>query len=132
MGKKQFLLFAIVMGLISLGFGIYIVVFEAQGFKTTTAVIDHVDETWTGTDADGISEYTYDVYVDYTVDGKQYHGRSDFYADGYEAGKEIKIYYNPENPEEIHGDAKGFGIYLIILGPVLIAAAGLMSLRGGA
>jgi len=49
-----------------------------------------------------------------------------------EAGKEVKIYYNPENPEEIHGDAKGFGLYLMILGPVLFAAAGMMSLRGAA
>ena len=132
MRKKQFLLAGLVIGLISLGIGIYMTFFETNGFKPATAVIDHVDETWVGTTGDEGSEYEYDVYVKYTVDGKDYYGRSDFYAPGYEAGKEIKIYYNPENPEEIHGDAKGFGLYLMILGPVLFAAAGMMSLRGAA
>lgn len=120
MGKRITLLCFILMGVLSLGFGSYLLFFQNRGYVKTTAVIDHVDKTFTGYDEDNHEEYDYQVYVNFTVDGTDYQAQSDYYQNGYDAGKEITIYYNPANPQQVHGDSKGFGIYLMILGPILI------------
>ena len=123
MNRKIFFIIFAVFGLALFGFGIYMTFFELNGYKETKAVIDHVDEIYIGMDEDGGSEYEYNVFVRYSVDGKEYYNESDFYAAGYEAGKEIKIYYNPDDPSQIHGNSQGFGIYLLILGPVVAAVS---------
>ena len=129
MKQRLFYLLFFLLGLATLCFGVYMRFFENNGYVKTTAIITQIDETYTGTDSDGHSEYDYDVYVDYTVDGKEYHGKSDLYQSNYEEGKEITIYYNPENPEEIHGDGKTFGLYLMIAGPVVMIIMAIMFFR---
>ncbi|MBR2811989.1 MAG: DUF3592 domain-containing protein [Solobacterium sp.] len=129
MQKRLFLILFILMGLAVGAFGGYTAFFETRGFEKTTAVITRIDETFTGYDDDNNPEYSYDVYVDYTVDGKEYSGMSDYYSGSYEEGKEITIYYNPADPTEIHGDAKNFGIYMMIIGPVVSIVALILLLR---
>ena len=112
--KKTALIVVAVIGVLALAFGIYLRYFETRGFVKTTAVIERIDENYLGTDADGHDDYQYDVYVMYSADGKTYHGRSDTYSAGYKEGKRIPIYYNPENPEEIHGDSRILAVACMI------------------
>jgi len=51
------------------------------------------------------------VYVKYTVSGQEYKNTLGYYTSGMYVGKEITIYYNPENPNDIQ--ASGFGAYII-------------------
>lgn len=130
MKKLLVLVITVLFGFLSLGLGIHTMFFQNKGYVKTTAVIDHVDKTVTGYDNHHHEEYDYQVFVNYTVDGTDYQSESDYYQNGYEAGKEIAIYYNPSNPQQIHGDSKGFGLYMIILGPILILAGVFIFLRG--
>ena len=57
----------------------------------------------------------HDVYVAYSVDGKEYNALSDTYSSSYFEGKEITIFYNPDNPAQIHGDSKLLGIILMAI-----------------
>lgn len=124
-----FILVFLVTGIVLCAMGVYTVFFEKRGYVQTDAVIDHIDEIWTGVDDDGYDEYEYDVYVAYQVDGRDYLSKSDYYQDGYEPGKQIKIYYNPSDPADIHGDSAGFGIFLMVLGPVVSVGALVALLR---
>ena len=127
--KKYAFIFGAVLGVLALAFGIYLRYFETRGFVKTTAVIERIDETYLGTDADGHADYQYDVYVEYYAKGKTYHGKSDIYSAGYKEGKKIPIYYNPENPEEIHGDSRNFAVACMLLGPIVTAGSMFMLIR---
>ena len=120
MRKVLFFIFVIILGLAAFAGGIFVTFIKGNGFIETTAVIDHIEEVYDGTGTD-TSDITHDVYVNYTVDGQEYSGKSDFYSPGYKAGKTIKIFYNPENPAEFTGNSRGFGIYMIIIGAALAA-----------
>ena len=114
MDTRETALLLMVAGVLVLAFGCYMTFFETKGYVETMAVIERIDRFTSGTD-----ETEYHVYVSYSVNGKTYNGMSDYYSAGYREGQEIKIFYNPDDPEQIHGDAKNFGIYLMVLGPVL-------------
>ena len=43
----------------------------------------------------------YDVYVSYTVEGKKYETKLNGYSSNFYEGKEIKIYYDKDNPNKI-------------------------------
>ena len=118
-GTKSTALAFMVVGVLVLAFGCYIAFFETKGYVATTAVIERIEEYESGIDADGFTEYSHDVYVSYSVNGRLYEAKSDYYSARYREGQEIKIFYNPDNPEQIHGDSKNFGIYMMVLGPVL-------------
>ena len=72
----------------------------------------------------------YDVYVKYNVNGKEYYERlkgqeisRDTITIGNENGKEITIYYNPDNPAEIKDkSASKGGIIVIIIGVLMVVA----------
>ena len=64
-------------------------------------------------------QYDYEVYVNYNVDGKDYSEKTDYYAGNYKEGMEIKIFYNPDDPAQIHGDNGTFGIVMMIGGAVI-------------
>ena len=113
MNRKSAAFFLMAMGVLALAFGFYLTFFQTKGYAETTAVIERIEEHG------DFDDTSYDVYVRYSVDGREYHGESDFYSAGYREGKEIKIFYIPDNPEQIHGDAGHMGIYLMAIGPVL-------------
>ncbi len=106
-----------------IGYGIYNIFFYNRGMTESTAVIDHIERTMTGYDEDGSAEYDYEVLVSYTVDGKQYQSELGYHEDGFKEGQEIKIYYDPSDPEKLHADTKKMGICLVISGPALWLAA---------
>lgn len=124
-GSRKTSIYLFFFGIVILVIGIYMNFFEGRGYIETTAVIDHIDETYSG----GDNDTEYDVYVNYTVDGKDYQSRSDYYSPSYKEGKEIKIYYNPDNPQQIHGDSKGFRIYILVVGVVILVVSVLAFLR---
>ena len=117
----------LLLGLLFLGVGVYVTFFLTRGYVATTAVIERV-ELVPGTvdEAD-----TYKPYVRYSVDGSIYHAWSDVSSSSYREGKRIKIFYNPANPEEIHGSAGFVGVAAMAAGAVCMAAgsAGLFKER---
>ena len=121
---KRFL--PLILGLACLGCGIYLKFFEHNGLKETTAVIEKIDITYHGTERND----EHDVYVKYTVDGTEYHSRSDYYAQDYEEGKTIRIWYDPKDPQTIRGDSENFGIYMLCVGAAITAVGVVMMLRG--
>lgn len=100
-------------GLLMLAFGFYLMFFETKGYEKTTAVIERIEEYGS------LDDEMHDVYVRYSVNGNTYDGMLDYYSPGYQVGKEIPIYYNPDNPEQIHGESRGMQIFLIAAGPVV-------------
>lgn len=46
-----------------------------------------------------------------------------------EEGGKIEIMYNPDDPSEIEAAGKGFGIYLLGMGALLVAAAAWMFIK---
>lgn len=108
--KSLFL--TLICGLFFLGFGIFFTG-RNKNYVETTAVITEIRTNRAGSDED------HDVFVAYTVDGQEYNALSDTYSSSYFEGKEIKIYYNPDDPSVIRGDSKVIGIILTVIGGVL-------------
>lgn len=112
-----------------IGFGIYRT-YASRNYVETTAVIDQVEDIYTGTDDNGTDQYNHIVYVNYTVNGQYYSSQSDSYHDDYVKGKEITVFYNPNNPAVISGDSNGFGVYMIIAGAVSALAGVAIFVKG--
>lgn len=91
--------------------------------QSTNAVITQIDAEWHG----GNDNYAYNVYVAYTAGGKAYQGQLDFYKSSMRKGKRIKIYYNPDSPEEFIGD-KGMWPIAIIIVAVIITCGCVISI----
>lgn len=128
--KRLFLVVLLLVGGISsIAFGCYTAFFEKNGYESVSAVITKIDEYEIAVNEDNTPEYQYDVYVKYRVNDQEYDGKLDYFEDGYKKGKEIQIFYDPSNPEKIHGDSKNFGIYLIVVGLILIISSGLALIR---
>ncbi len=123
----SFASFFIPVGVLAMVFSIFVfnAVDHAKGFKKTEAVVtkvelseaEYTDENGSRVDA------TYDVYIKYTVDGKEY---QDFFntASEYDKGDKVEISYNPKDPSEI---AQPTSIVL----PIAILAGGAVSLIAG-
>ncbi len=66
----------------------------------------------------------HEVYVAYTVEGKQYESRLNGYSSSFYEGKEIKIYYDKDNPNKIGMKSlnllflifPGIGLIFLIIG----------------
>ena len=116
----------LILGVLVFGFGTYMKFFEHGGMKQTEAVIERIDITYW--DSERNNEY--DVYVAYTVDGTEYHAKSDYYSQGYEEGKTIRIWYDPSNPENVHGDSENFGIYMMCAGALACIVGIVQIIRG--
>lgn len=129
MKRALIILLLFTVGIVSVAYGCYSTFFERNGYVETNAVITRVDEYEVGLTDNNMPEYQYDVYVKYRVDGEEYEGKLDYFEDGYEKGKEIVIFYDPEVPEKIHGNSTKFGIYLMIVGFVLMIASAITFLR---
>lgn len=130
MNKTLGSIIAIVLGLVAIGFGVYTQFFQTKGFEQTTATITKIEETWRGYNDETMEdEYDYEVYVKYSVDGKEYEGKADTYDGSYTEGKEITVYYNPSNPADIHGDSGILGFVLIGVGAVLVIAGAFLFIK---
>lgn len=75
-----------------------------------------------GKDAEGYRTTYYSPEFEYEVDGKIYHGTGDTSTEHYKKikiGGDIKVFYNPDNPEEHF--TKGGGLLPTVIGAVSFA-----------
>jgi len=115
--------FLIPLGLVLIIFGIILLGFKTDNYIETVGKVTEVRQY---TDITDETEQTlYDVDFEYTVDGRQYTGSFDGMGGAYNVGDDVKVFYDPENPEKIT-NTKATGI----IGPVAIAL-GALALVGG-
>lgn len=79
--------------------------------EKTTAEISEIDSYYSGSSRLGSKKH-YNVIVEYVVDGEVYERTLNEYNSGMYEGKEIEIYYNPDNPSEIKTGSKILEIIL--------------------
>ena len=62
-----------------------------------------------------------DVFVTYTVDGKEYqHIQIAQYTDDMDAGEEITLHYNPDNPYEVKFNTGSNKLLLSAVGALIV------------
>lgn len=106
----------LIMALVALAAGVYITFFQSAGFAKTTATIVSIEEL----PRDFADEDTqYAVTVEYLAGGTHYTSELDYYSASFKVGKTTTVYYDPQDPTVVHG-GRGFGVYLMILGVVLL------------
>ena len=120
----KFKYFAAVMGVLCLVMGIYYTFFQTKGFLETTGTIVDVEASFDGEDT------TYYPIVEYSVDGVTYTEKLDRGLNQNEVGDDITVHYNPEDPTVIH-DSGFIGIYLIVVGVVVIGIIVYSTVKGG-
>ena len=76
--------------------------------KETTATITDI---YTSRDSDGDTSHT--VYVKYTVKGNEYEGKLNYYSSGMREGKSVKVFYNPDDPEDFRGGGSSIASYIL-------------------
>lgn len=76
--------------------------------QTTMAEITDIDVYY---DSDGDSHHT--VFVEFDVDNKEYFGTLNEYNSGMYIGKEVNIYYDPQNPNIFKGSSSKYAGYLL-------------------
>lgn len=108
--KLLFGIFAIIGALIILGgFKLQEVTTEfLEIAQTTTAQITDIDVYH---DSDGDSHHT--VFVEFDVDNKEYSGTLNEYNSGMYIGKDITVYYDPQNPNNFKSSSSKFSGYLL-------------------
>ena len=108
---------------------------DQRDYKETQAVVSKLElfedaHYETGLRGSTYVEATYTVFVKYTVDGKEYEAEYGIYSD-HKVGDEVKILYDPKNPQEIGKPA--FKIYPYIFlggGCILVIVGGVLTFRG--
>lgn len=72
----------------------------------------------------------YDVWIEYTVDGKNYNSRIKSYDSSMYVGKEIEVFYDPENPSDVRTNSNvatiictAIGGLFLTLGIIFLAVA---------
>ena len=114
--------FFAVFGAIMLLFGIWTIIDGINfrsGSEQVTGVISHI-ESYRDPSLSGSSK-VHDVYVTYTVNGKDYETVLGYYDSSMFAGQEIEIFYNPENPADIKGKDGITNIILPLFGLAFLA-----------
>lgn len=96
--------FFIPLGIILIVFGVIIfgINKENQNYIRTNAIVSRMDlvrESYID-ENHNVVEATYNVYVKYNVDGKEYEEELGELS-GYKENQEITIYYNPDDPVKI-------------------------------
>ena len=105
--------FFVPAGIILIIFGALLIAFTPKEYNQTTGTISHIESY---PDADG--EMTYDLTIDYTVDGKAYTATfSGEFANAKE-GDTVDVFYDPSNPEAASNTEHGgiIGIVMIVAG----------------
>ena len=123
-------IFAAIIAVVALGFGIYSTFFQSAGFVDGTATIISIEE-----DPDYIpdpekdNDVQYIVTGKYTVDGKEYINKLNSYAPSYKVGGEVAIKYDPKDPSKLTSGF-GFGIYIMIAGGVILLLVIFVTIKG--
>ena len=94
---------------------------QHKDWPTTSAKIVKIEQEVTY-DADHDRHEENHVYVQYTVDGKDYDEELGYYEAGYEEGGDVEIRFDPANPRNIEAaDISSMLRYFKILIPVAAA-----------
>ncbi len=113
-------IFAAIIAVIALGFGVYSTFFKSSGFETATAEIVSIKEDPDYIpDADNPDDVQYITTAKYTVNGKEYTVKLDSYAPDYKVGGKVEIKYDPNDPSKVTSGF-GIGIYAMIIGGVIL------------
>ncbi len=105
-----------------IGIAIFGKVFNYENTVDTVGTITKIYSYYRGADDDR----DHDVYVSYVVDGKKYESRLNGYSSTFYEGKEIKIYYDKDNPNKIGVKSldliflifPGIGLIFLIMGVI--------------
>lgn len=75
---------------------------KVEGIEVEATIVDIIKEDM-GTNADGYTEFSYTVYVDYTDKDGNVHNRVIYpiHEDDMVVGNKIMVEYNPNNPSEL-------------------------------
>ena len=96
-------------------------------FLPTKGVIQSMERTYVATDSNDTD--TWEVMVEYTVDGQPYVSDLGQKKDDFTVGKEIDILYNPNNPEGIVLPGKAIWFIFIIAGAAVSVIAAVLLVR---
>ena len=114
--------FLIPAGLILIIFGIILLGFKTDNYVETVGKVTKVEQY---IDHNGENTQTvYDVDFDYTVDGVKYSSSFDGLGKAYNVGDEIKVFYDPADPQKTTNAKTG------IFGPIAIGL-GALAVVGG-
>ena len=121
--------FAAVLALIAIGFGVYSTFFQSSGFVDGTATIISIEEDPDYIpDPDKVDDVQYIVMAKYTVNGKEYTTQLNSYEPSYKVGGEVAIKYDPNDPSRM---TSGFtlGIVFMIAGVVILLGVIFVTLK---
>ena len=126
--KNGLAIFIAVFGVILVAAAAFIAirssVYRKNGIETV-ATITRIERK---TDSDGDDNAS--VYVSYTVDGENYEGKLDYYSSFMRVGNTVKIFYMPDDPQDMISAGSNvvlvtimiaFGIICIGLGTAYVA-----------
>ena len=118
----------IIVGLAFGGLGIWVQFIRNSGYVPIEAEITKIEKISNSTNnwSKHRTSANYVAYVQYEVDGKTYVSPSDVWESGMSTGQTVTIFYNPDNPAEMGGDAKWLGWFIIGIGGIAVLAGGAM------
>ena len=118
----------IIVGLAFAGLGIWVQFIRNSGYVPIEAEITKIEKISNSTNnwSKHRTSANYVAYVQYEVDGKTYSGPSDVWESGMSTGQTVTIFYNPNNPAEMGGDARWLGWFIIGIGGIAVLAGGAM------
>ena len=96
-------------------------------FLPTKGVIRSMERTYVATDSNETD--TWEVMVEYMVDGVDYISDQGQKKDDFTVGKEIDILYNPNNPEGIVLPGKTIWFIFMVAGTAVAIAASVLLVR---
>lgn len=108
--------FALAIAVIAIAAGVYLTFFHSRGFEKTTAEIVSITELPKTLEEE---DTQYETAIRYTVNGTEYTATLDTHSPSDAVGKTITVLYDPNDPSVVHGGG-GFGIYVLIVGAVLL------------
>lgn len=113
-------IFALVLGVIALGVGVYISFFQSAGFETTKATIVSIDDDPNYIpDPQKENDKQQIATIKYTVNGKEYTRQLDSFSPDFTVGKEVEVRYDPKDPGTVHS-SPFFGYILTGIGCALL------------
>lgn len=120
----------ILVGVIMLGLAIFFIFSKSDvEYVETTGKIVNIEEMRNLTAEPDEEEWTYTVYVDYTVDGKEYKNvEYGAYDSSMEIGDEVTIEYNAEDPAQIQAPGADKVPYIVGAASILIIIFGVVAL----
>lgn len=107
----------LIVGLITIlsGVGMFV---SFLSFKSTAvetqAVITDIETVKTRNN--GKTKISYSVFIEYTFEGMQYDNMLGYYSSGMHKGQVVKIYVDPESPNNIRSNSLLAEILMIVLG----------------